>query len=124
MLRNSILSVLFLTSFNSLYSQVNVIKDEKIDSKVAAKAQKQILGYRLQICFDSNKDLVDQARAKFIKLYPKIDTYITFEAPNFNLKVGDFRTQIEAEKLKEKIGGEFTISIIHKELINLPRIDQ
>jgi hypothetical protein len=124
MIRTSILTLSILLSFQYCYSQVNVTKDERIDSKVAAKAQKQILGYRLQICFDSDKDLVDQARAKFIALYPKIDTYITFEAPNFNLKVGDFRTQIEAEKLKEKIGGEFTISIIHKELINLPRIDQ
>lgn len=124
MIRSTILATLFLISFQSYYSQVNIIKDERIDSKVASKAQKQILGYRLQICFDSDKDLVDQARAKFIALYPKIDTYITFEAPNFNLKVGDFRTQIEAEKLKEKIGGEFTISIIHKELVNLPRIDQ
>lgn len=124
MTRSTILAALFFTSFQSYYSQVNIIKDERIDSKVATKSQKQILGYRLQICFDSDKDLVDQARAKFIALYPKIDTYITFEAPNFNLKVGDFRTQIEAEKLKEKVGGEFTISIIHKELVNLPRIDQ
>jgi hypothetical protein len=46
-----------------------------------------------------------------------------FEAPNFNLKVGDFRTLIEAEKLKEKIMGEFTITIIHREYINLPRVD-
>lgn len=124
MMRKSIFTFLLLVCSHYSFSQVNVIKDQRIDAKVSGKAQKQILGYRLQICFDSDKDLVDQARAKFIALYPKIDTYITFEAPNFNLKVGDFRTQIEAEKLKEKIGGEFTISIIHKELINLPRIDQ
>lgn len=124
MMHKSIFTLLVLLSSPNYFSQVNVIKDQRIDAKVTGKAQKQILGYRLQICFDSDKDLVDQARAKFIALYPKIDTYITFEAPNFNLKVGDFRTQIEAEKLKEKIGSEFTISIIHKELINLPRIDQ
>jgi hypothetical protein len=124
MMRKSIFTFSLLLCSHCGFSQVNVIKDERIDTKVTGKAQKQILGYRLQICFDSDKDLVDQARAKFIALYPKIDTYITFEAPNFNLKVGDFRTQIEAEKLKEKIGSEFTISIIHKELINLPRIDQ
>lgn len=123
-MHKSIFTLLVLLSSPNYFSQVNVIKDQRIDAKVTGKAQKQILGYRLQICFDSDKDLVDQARAKFIALYPKIDTYITFEAPNFNLKVGDFRTQIEAEKLKEKIGSEFTISIIHKELINLPRIDQ
>jgi hypothetical protein len=113
---------LFINSF-SLTAQVNVVKDSRIDEKITNKAQKQILGYRVQICFDSDKNLVDQMRAKFISQYPKIDTYITFDAPNFNLKVGDFRTQIEAEKLKEKIVADYSITIIHKELINLPRVD-
>jgi hypothetical protein len=99
------------------------VKDNRIDEKIQNKAQKQLLGYRVQICFDSDKVLVDQMRAKFISQYPKIDTYITFDAPNFNLKVGDFRTQIEAEKLKEKIVADYSITIIHKELINLPRVD-
>lgn len=113
---------LFINSF-SLTAQVNVVKDNRIDEKITNKAQKQILGYRVQICFDSDKNLVDQMRAKFISQYPKIDTYITFDAPNFNLKVGDFRSQIEAEKLKEKIVADYSITIIHKELINLPRVD-
>jgi hypothetical protein len=56
-------------------------------------------------------------------MYPKIDTYVTFEAPNFNLMVGDFRTLIEAEKIQSEITGQFTIVIVHKTQINLPRID-
>ena len=114
--------LIFINS-NYLIGQVNVVKDNRIDETVTNKAQKQILGYRVQICFDSDKALVDQMRAKLINQYPKIDTYITFDAPNFNLKVGDFRTQIEAEKLKEKIVADYSITIIHKELINLPRVD-
>ncbi len=113
---------LFINSY-CIKAQVNIEKDSRIDEKITTKAQKQILGYRVQICFDSDKNLVDQMRAKFISQYPKIDTYITFDAPNFNLKVGDFRTQIEAEKLKEKIIADYSITIIHKELINLPRVD-
>jgi len=112
-----------LLNANNLYTQVNIVKDHRIDEKISGKSQKQILGYRVQICFDSDKELVDQMREKFISQYPKIDTYITFDAPNFNLKVGDFRTQIEAEKLKEKIIADYSITIIHKELINLPRVD-
>jgi len=125
-----LMNFLFKTSFiftllnaNNVYTQVNIVKDNRIDEKISGKSQKQILGYRVQICFDSDKILVDQIRAKFISQYPKIDTYITFDAPNFNLKVGDFRTQIEAEKLKEKIIADYSITIIHKELINLPRVD-
>ncbi len=121
-----IFKILLLTSLlnlSDLNAQVNIIKDIRIDEKIKTKTQKQILGYRVQICFDSDKNLVDQTRIRFLNQYPKIDTYINFEAPNFNLKVGDFRTQIEAEKLKEKIISDYSLTIIHKELINLPRID-
>ena len=80
-------------------------------------------GYRLQICFDSDKSIIDEARNRFISMYPKIDTYVTFEAPNFNLMVGDFRTLIEAERIQSEIHGKFTVVIVHKTQINLPRID-
>ena len=56
-------------------------------------------------------------------MYPKIDTYVRFEAPNFNLMVGDFRTQAEAEALVDRIRGKYPLTIVHKEQINLPRID-
>ena len=113
------------------YSQVNVESERiqiNVDSRIAQfiKIEKridQIQGFRLQICFDSNKDVVDAARDKFLKLYPLTDTYVSFENPHFNLKVGDFRSRLEAEKVKRELFGEFVICIIHEELINLPRID-
>jgi len=66
---------------------------------------------------------LDQTRAQFVGEFPKIDTYVRFEAPNFNLMVGDFRTQKEAQELIDLIRGRYPLSIIHKEQINLPRID-
>jgi hypothetical protein len=106
-----------------LQGQISIQADERIEQQIAKKASKQMNGYRLQICFDSDKVIIDEARNRFISIYPKIDTYVTFEAPNFNLMVGDFRTQLEAEKIQEEISGQFTIVIIHKTLIHLPRID-
>jgi hypothetical protein len=37
--------------------------------------------------------------------------------------IGDFRTQIEAQSFAEKIQGAYTLNIVRKELINLPRVD-
>jgi hypothetical protein len=113
-----------LLNFNAkIFSQINVYKDNRIDAFVEKKRTSIMGGYRIQICFDSDKVVVNNARTKFSNLFPKIDTYMNFEAPNFNLLVGDFRTLIEAEKIQEKILGEFTISIIKKEIIHLPRVD-
>jgi hypothetical protein len=106
-----------------IYAQVSIEVDERIEQQIAKKASKQMSGYRLQICFDSDKSIIDEARNRFISMYPKIDTYVTFEAPNFNLMVGDFRTLIEAERIQSEIHGKFTVVIVHKTQINLPRID-
>jgi len=103
--------------------QISIQADERIVQQISRKASKEMNGYRLQICFDSDKAIIDEARNRFITMYPKIDTYVTFEAPNFNLMVGDFRTLLEAEKIQEEISGQFTIVIIHKTLIHLPRVD-
>lgn len=103
---------------------IDVLADSRIENLVTIeKTIDEITGYRLQICFDSDKKVVDEARDRFLKLYPLIATYVEFEAPHFNLKVGDFRTRLEAEKVKRKVFGEFVICIIHQDLIQLPRID-
>ncbi len=120
----TIFLLFLLLNFNAkIFGQINVYKDNRIDALVEKKRTSIMGGYRIQICFDSDKVVVNNARTKFSNLFPKIDTYMNFEAPNFNLLVGDFRTRIEAEKLLEKILGEFTISIIKKEIIHLPRVD-
>lgn len=117
------LIVFFCLFSGEISAQIGMIADPRIEQRVAAKNSKQMPGYRVQLCFDSDKDLIDKARAQFVAEFPKIDTYVRFEAPNFNLMVGDFRTQKEAEELVERIRGKYPLTIVHKEQINLPRID-
>ena len=105
-------------------NHITIHCDQRVDHLIEVeKRTDKIIGYRLQICLDSDKKIVDQARDKYLKLYPLTDTYVNFENPHFNLKVGDFRSRMDAEKIKREIFGEFVISIIHEEMINLPRID-
>ncbi len=105
-------------------NQIAVHCDQRVGHLLdIEKRTDKIMGYRLQICLDSDKEIIDEARDKYLKLYPLTDTYVNFENPHFNLKVGDFRSRVEAEKIKREIFGEFVICIIHEELINLPRID-
>ena len=48
---------------------------------------------------------------------------MNFEDPNFNLMVGDYRNKIDAEKVQAKIQSLFTICVIHRTEIHLPRVD-
>ena len=116
---------------SSQTGKVNILKDQRIDGLVSKQSvvippatSPQLSGYRIQLFFDSDRKLVDEARSKFIQSNPKIDTYVIFNAPNYFIKVGDFRTMLEAERLKSTLFKEFPTCFISKELINLPRIDQ
>lgn len=129
----TICSLLLFVSTNLFAQQGNVeiTKDPRIENLIKQEGtvvppatSPQITGYRIQLFFDTNKEAVNEARSKFIAAYPKIDTYVIYMAPNFFLKVGDFRTQLEAEKVKSTIESQFPTSNIIKEKINLPRIDQ
>jgi hypothetical protein len=118
------MTVAFMTLFHrGLQAQIQLISDPRIEQRIAAKNNEQMSGFRVQLCFDSDKIIVDLTRAQFVTEFPKIDTYVRFEAPYFNLMVGDFRTQKEAEELIMHIRGRYPLAIIHKEQINLPRID-
>lgn len=132
-MKNLIFCFVALLSINISFAQegnVELIKDPRIDGLIKKQSEiippatgPQIKGFRVQIFFDSDKKLVDDARVRFITMFPKIDTYVTYSAPNYFLRVGDFRTQIEAERLKTEVGQTFPTSFIIKGDINLPRID-
>ncbi len=127
-----VIAVLLITSCSlSQKGNVEIIKDARIDQLIKQEGAiispaiaPQITGYRIQLFFDIDKKNVDEARSKFMNLYPKVDTYVVFNAPNYFLKVGDFRTQIDAEKVKSTVENSFPTSFIVKEKVNLPRIDQ
>lgn len=129
-----LLTGIFLVIASNLMAQdgnVEIIKDSRIDALVRNEGAvippattPQITGYRLQLFFDTNRSAVDNARSRFIAMFPKVDTYVEFVAPNYFLKVGDFRTQMEAEKVKAQVETSFPTSFVVKEKVNLPRIDQ
>lgn len=110
--------------------KVSVTKDARLDKMIDFKATAippsyapEIDGYRVQLYFDSDKNKVNQARATFLASFPKQDTYTEFKAPNFHLKVGNFRTQLEAEKLKSQLISAFPTSIVVPEKVYFPRVD-
>lgn len=123
------LILITILSFISVFgnTQVTIVKDSRIDDLVRIQGQSatsEINGYRLQLAFDTNKSFIDDARSKFVSMFPKVDTYVEFIAPHYFLKVGDFRTQLEAEKVKTATAAQFPTGFVVKEKINLPRIDQ
>jgi len=113
--------------------KVEVIKDPLIDTLIARRPllNKAILnsspetmyGYRVQIFFGSSRQAAYAAQEKFNEEYPDMRTYITYTEPNFKVQAGDFRTRLEAEKLRSELTQMFTSMFIISGKINPPKAD-
>ena len=82
-----------------------------------------IPGYRIQIFMESgNRALAncEEVEAEFLEKYEDIPTYITFSAPYYRVRVGDFRTRLEAEKFLQRINRKYPNAWVIKDEINLP----
>ena len=134
-----IFTCFFLTlSHSFLYSQIEIFIDDRVEFKMTEVNEKgdgkktngtviegvKIIsktGYRIQICFDRDKSIVEKARTKFSNMYPKMGAYIKSEPPHFSLTVGDFQRKEEAQAVKDKIFGKFAITNIQLGPVNPPQ---
>lgn len=86
---------------------VEITMDKKIYSMIQAKCGKKyytmVPGWRIQLDFSTEKENLKDARMRFIKHHPDIETYIEYDKPNYLLRVGNFQDRDEAENLAEEI---------------------
>ncbi len=79
-------------------------------------------GFRVLIFFDQNKSESESQKARFLSLYPEHKAYVDYLAPNYRVRVGNFRTKLEAEALKAEIIDIFPTAIVISDKIQLPNL--
>ncbi len=80
----------------------------------------KIDGYRIVIFFDQDRTVVGQQKATFLARYSQHKAYVDYVAPNYRVRVGNFRTRLEAEGFKNEILPFFPTSIVVADKIQLP----
>jgi hypothetical protein len=103
--------------------KITVMEDERITEldNLKKKYPGQLNGYRVQIFFGDRAKALE-TKANFTAEHPEIPAYISYLAPNFRLRVGDFRTKLEGEKLKKEIEYTYPGSYLVKDKIELPSL--
>ncbi len=126
-------------AFAQTRGEITVIKDPLIDSLIAKRIELNKktatttnpvspaifngMGYRVQVFYGSDRKEAFNEQARFRTLYPKFRTYITYKEPNYYLRVGDFRTRLDAQKLQNELKTNFPTLFIFREKINAPDLD-
>jgi len=70
----------------------------------------EIIGYRIRIYSGKGNSAPEEARqvrAKFVEKYEEIGAYLSYDAPDYKVYVGDFRTRSEMLKLYNLIIKDF-----------------
>ena len=75
------------------------------------------MGFRVQIYSGSDRSDAYAEQARFKKLYKDIDTYLSYEEPNYRVKVGDFRSRSEAQDLMQGLRTQFNNVFVFTEEI-------
>ncbi len=103
--------------------EVTIHMDEKITRLMEDFADRKhpIKGYRVQIYLGDRGEAEEVRRAFLIK-HVDLPAYLSYLAPNFRVRVGDLRSRLEAEKLRQEIIGEFPGSYIVPDEIEMPRL--
>jgi hypothetical protein len=116
-------------SIKQFFIDSNIIQDKRLNELVVkniliSEARKEkTKGYRVQIHFSIEKAKALETKSKFTSQYQDIPAYLDYQQPYFKIRVGDFRTKLEAYKLLQDISGNFQGAFIVIDDIELPRLD-
>ena len=108
-------------------STVVVIQDSRLDALIKrqrnANLVKQTMpGYRIQIYFGGVRQKASEIKSAFANKHSDVLAYLTYQQPNFKVRVGDFRTRLEAQRFLKSMEGEYTTMFIVPDEVKLPPI--
>ena len=118
-MKSKILSIplilVLLTTSYGVYSQNNTTSSPEIKSLISKKRsfnKKYGFGYRIQL-YNGNEQQARKYRARFRVEFPETYSKLTYNAPEWKVQVGNYKTKLEADKdlvkFQEKFSGIIVI---------------
>jgi len=97
---------------------IDIVEQQYLDSW---KKIKKIDGFRIQITSFSgvnSRTSIENTATQFKQQFPNVFCEITFSEPNFRLRVGNYRTKLEAYKALQRIAPQFPGAFVLKDQID------
>jgi hypothetical protein len=112
--------------------KTEIIQDDRVDVLVKKHIQvNQVLntmdGFRIQVFSDSginSKTKAQMVQDEFLAKFPQMGVYLTFKSPNYKVRIGDFRTKLDAQRFLIELTADYPNAFIIADQINLPKTDQ
>ena len=90
--------------------EINLEKSEKTD---------KIPGFRIQVASSNNRFIIDEERDLAKKELEKFRTHVIYDQPYYKLRLGDYKTRLDAMKHLQEILEVFSSAYIVKDEIKV-----
>ena len=107
------ISLLFIGAF-ATNAQSNRIDNESVVSLLAKKRtfnKAHGYGFRIQL-YNGIEKTAKSLKGKFEVEYPGVYTKLEYNAPEWKIQVGNYKTRLEADKALNKIQSKFSGAIV------------
>ncbi len=105
---------LMLFGVSNAYSQSQQNDNEKIISLIAKKRafnKNTGFGYRIQL-YNGSETRARRILGGFSVKFPGISTYIRYKSPEWKVQVGNYKTQLAADRALLQFKGKYTGAIV------------
>lgn len=81
-------------------------------------------GFRVQIYSGSDRAKAIAAKSNFMRIFPDVRTYLSYSAPQFKVKVGDYKSRTEAAGMARVLKSFFKPVMIVPDVIVVNSLKQ
>lgn len=82
-------------------------KQMEINEETTRDSRRSMPGFRIQVMNSPDRNKVFAAKTKIYQQFPDLKPYLLYQPPNYKLRVGNFRTQEEAEDFEKQLSPLF-----------------
>lgn len=76
-------------------------------------------GFRVQIYSGNDRNVATQRKIDFLRRFPGIRTYMTYVAPTFRVKVGDYKDRKSAQLMYQQVSKLYNPCMIVNDIIEI-----
>jgi hypothetical protein len=106
-----------------------VKKQIEINEVTTRESRRYVQGFRIQVMNSPDRGKVFAAKARVYEQFPDWKPYLLYQSPNYKLRIGNFKTQEEAQDALKQLSklfpsGLYVIpDVIELKLSDLPKVD-
>lgn len=117
-----ILTILIFLSPLAAFSQVEIVKDHRLDMLIAKQVElnkkvylennRTASGYRILVVNTNDRQKAMDVKSTLMRDFPDHKTYLIYQSPHFKVQIGNFRKREEAEQLRKQVNKLYPTGVI------------